>query len=49
MNKLLYLFTFLIFTNLGYSQKLKTYYINGEGKKSSKVLAKFKRSVQNQN
>jgi len=49
MNKLFFLLAFVIFTNLGYSQKLKTYYINGEGKKSSKVYAKFKRTVQNQN
>jgi len=49
MKKLLFLLVFVIITNLGYSQKLKAYYINGKGEKSSKLNAKFKRTVQNQN
>ena len=49
MKKLLFLLAFVIFTNFGYSQNLKTYYINSDGKKCSKVFAKFKRTVQNQN
>jgi len=49
MKKLLFSLAFVIFTNFGYSQNLKTYYINSDGKKCSKVFAKFKRTVQNQN
>lgn len=49
MKKLLFLLAFVIFTNFGYSQKLKTYYINSHYEKCSKDFAKFKRTVNNQN
>ena len=38
----------MIFTSTAYSQKLKTYYINYKSEKTSKVNAKFKRTVQKQ-
>lgn len=49
MKKSLFLLAFLIFASTGYSQKLKTYYVNFKGEKSSKLNAKFKRTVKNQN
>jgi len=49
MKKKLFLLAFVTFTNLGYSQKIKTYYINSDGKKCSKSFAKFNRSINNQN
>jgi len=49
MKKLLFLLTFLIFVSSSYSQKLKTYFINYKGEKTSKLNAKFKRTIQNQN
>ena len=45
----MFLLAFLIFAPKGYSQKLKTYYINFKGEKTSKLNAKFKRTVMNQN
>lgn len=49
MKKSLFLLAFLIFASKGYSQKLKTYYINYKNEKTSKLNAKFKRTVQKQN
>jgi len=49
MKKSLFLLAFLIFAPTGYSQKLKTYYINFKGEKTSNLNAKFKRTVKNQN
>ncbi len=49
MKKLIFLLAFLIFTSNGYSQKLKTYYIDFKGEKTSKLSAKFQRTVKNQN
>jgi len=49
MKKSLFLLAFLIFVSSGYSQKLKTYFINFKGEKTSKINARFKRTVQNQN
>lgn len=49
MKKLLFLLAFLIFMPSGYAQKLKTYYINFKGEKTSELNAQFKRTVKNQN
>jgi antitoxin component YwqK of YwqJK toxin-antitoxin module len=49
MKKLLFLLAFVLFATSGYSQKLKIYYIKANGEKTSKLYAKFKRTVQNQN
>lgn len=49
MKKSLFLLAFLIFASKGHSQKLKTYYINFKGEKTSKLNAKFKRTILNQN
>ena len=46
--KLILLSLFTLMTLNFYSQKLKTYYIKGDGEKSSKFYAKFKRTVKNQ-
>ena len=46
--KLILLSIFTLMTLNFYSQKLKTYYIKGDGEKSSKFYAKFKRTVKNQ-
>jgi len=48
MKKLLLLLAFVVFANLVYSQKLKTYYIKSNGEKTSKLYANFKRTVQDQ-
>lgn len=49
MKKLLFLLVFLFFASTGSSQKIKTYYINFKGEKTSKVNARFKRTVKNKN
>ncbi len=48
IKKIILLSIFTVTTLNIHSQKLKTYYIKGDGKKSSKLSAKFKRTVQNQ-
>jgi len=49
MKRLLILLAFMIFTNFGYSQKIRTFYVTSNGIKCSKNLAKFKRTIKNQN
>jgi tetratricopeptide (TPR) repeat protein len=49
LKKILFLLVFLFFTATGSSQKLKTYYINFKGEKTSKLNAKFKRTIKNKN
>lgn len=49
MKNLFFLVVFVLFANMSYSQKLKTYYIKRNGEKTSKLYANFKRTVQDQN
>ena len=49
MKKLLLVMVFLLYSHYGFSQKLKTYYINYKGDKTSQANANYKRTVQKQN
>jgi antitoxin component YwqK of YwqJK toxin-antitoxin module len=49
MRKVILLSIFTVISLSVHPQKLKTFYINAKGEKSSKLNAKFKRTVQNQN
>lgn len=49
MKNVIFLLALLIFASNGYSQKLKTYYIDFKGEKTSKSNAKFQRTVRYQN